>query len=254
MSLIPGKSLRSLGLVAALFGLVACVENNGDAGLILLRNTAPEEDCVLDTSTSMFLNGGIIQSNSPVGYIFTPLIRNDLVVADEEATAPKTVFLEGARVELSFYDSGLFSETELTSLESRGLTEFMVPLSGAVDPGGGLAVLSFEIVPQALLFEIGQALPAASEANPTPSTVLDARIQMFGSRGGGDIDSNWFRYPVEVCRDCLTVVVNSCDALSDSFDPRTGGVCNPRQDGFLDCCSTDEGVVCPATPSEASDL
>lgn len=245
MSPAPRISLRPFVLVAALSGLVACVEDNADAGLLILRNIAPGDDCTLDTTTVNFINHGRIQSNSLAGYLFTPLVRNDLVISDNEAEGPKTVFLEGARVEISFYDPTLFTEEQLTDLANRSLTSFVVPVSGSVEPAGGLAALGFEVVPRQLLIEVGNALPAATPENPAPTTVVDARVQMFGSRGGGEIESNWFHYPVEVCVNCLTIDHGECSALPDSFDARTGGVCNPVQDGYVDCC--DGGAVCPAT-------
>jgi hypothetical protein len=243
---------RLLAVATALAALAACVDNNADAPMQILRNLAPAEGCILDPGTTTFTNQGRIESTSQGGYLFTPLVQNNLTLLDNEATSPKTIFLEGARVELSFYDTTLFPASAVATLKSRGLTEFIVPMSGSFEPDGGTAALGFTIVPVDLLVAIDSILPQASATSPSPSTVIDARIQLFGKRGGGSTASNWFRYPVEVCRDCLVVNHGSCASLPSGFSARTGGVCNPLQDGFVDCCMNAAMLSCPAMPVTSS--
>lgn len=223
----------------------ACVDNNADSGLVILRNIAPELGCTVDPTSSTTRNSGVIEVDSPVGYVFTPVVRNDLVAADGENITAKSIFVTGARVEIDFLDDALFTDAEQTQFDTDGLTRFMVPSSGAIDPNGGLQSYHLEIVPTALLAKIEPKL-VATTADPTPSTMLTVRVQFFGTRTGSSLSSNWFAYPVEVCLGCLTSVLGPCDTLPEG-DYLTGGACGPQQDGVTECClAADSSLVCPA--------
>ena len=238
---------RPLIALTCSLALAACVENNADAGFVVLRNLVPATGCVVDPTSDAFKSSGIIQSDSTSGYVFTPLVRNDLVTVEGESPTRKSIFMEGARVTISFYDTMLFSAAELTAMETAGLTKFIAPTSGAVGPDGSTATFILEVVPAELLAAIDAKLPTAG-TDPTPSALLDVHVQMFGSVGGSTISSNTFRYPVEVCRDCLVSVIGACAGLDPGADYPSGGACNPVQDGQLVCCtSSTGGMVCPAT-------
>ncbi|MBK9036610.1 MAG: hypothetical protein IPL61_36070 [Myxococcales bacterium] len=242
--------LTTFALVLPLAALAAaCVSDNADSGLVIVRNIAPEPGCVVSTSSDVFKASGRIEADSPVGYIFTPLVRNDLVTGDGENQTAKSVFISGARVTIDFYDPDLFTAAEQTTMDTAGLTKFVSPSSGAIDPDGGTATFQLEIVPTELLTAIGAKLTPTA-ATPDPSALLDVRVQFFGTRSGSDVSSNVFRYPVGVCVDCLTRVLGPCEGLAADGEYGTGGNCGPVQDGDLDCC-TDAlgGLVCPAVPA-----
>lgn len=224
----------------------ACVDNNADSGLVILRNVAPELGCTVDPGSSSVRTSGVIEDDAVGGYVFTPVVRNDLVTFDGENITAKSIFVSGARVTIDFYDPDLFTAAEQTTFDTDGLTKFVVPSSGAIDPDGGLQTFHLEIVPAELIAKIAPKL-AAVTTTPIPSTVLDVRVQFFGTRAGDDVSSNTFRYPVEVCHGCLTNVLGPCDMLPDG-EPRAGGVCGPDQDGVTDCCVAADGttLVCPA--------
>ncbi|MBL8624657.1 MAG: hypothetical protein JNK64_25335 [Myxococcales bacterium] len=223
----------------------ACVDNNADSGLVILRNVAPELGCNVDPGSSSVRTSGIIEDDAVTGYVFTPVVRNDLVTVEGENITAKSIFVSGARVTIDFYDPDLFTAAEQTTFDTDGLTKFVVPSSGAIDPDGGLQTFHLEIVPTELIAKIAPKL-AAMTTDATPSTVLDVRVQFFGTRAGDDVSSNTFRYPVTVCHGCLTNVLGACDMLPDG-EPRAGGACSPDQDGVIDCClAADSSLVCPA--------
>ncbi len=224
----------------------ACVDNNADSGLVILRNVAPEQGCIVDPTSSAVRTSGIIEDDAAGGYVFTPVVRNDLVSFEGENITARSIFVSGARVTIDFYDAALFTAAEQATFDTDGLTKFVVPSSGAIDPNGGMQTFHLEIVPSELIAKIAPKL-AAMTTDPTPSTILDVRVQFFGTRAGDDVSSNTFRYPVEVCHGCLTNVLGPCDTLSSSIEARVGGVCGPDQDGVVDCClAADSSLVCPA--------
>jgi hypothetical protein len=228
-------------------GLGACVDDGSDAPLRIIGNVAPGEGCSIDSASTTFQDDGVIEASSIIGYVFTPSVRNDLQIVGDEAIGPKTIYVTHAKVEIQFYDPDFENVTTDSSL-----LKFQVPTSGAVDPDGGTSAFSFEIVPPELLSLIGARLGQPTATNPLPRTVLDARVQMVGSRGGGggEVTSNVFRYPVEVCNGCVQVELGDCALLTTGFMGSTGGACNALQDGVLECCNG--GEVCPAAPPPAA--
>jgi hypothetical protein len=247
----PFRTSPLLTTLPLALGLGACVDGNADAGLTVLHVIAPQTGCTFDTASSAILGAGIIESGAPGGYLMGPEIRNDLATADGEAKTPKTVFLTGAQVEIEFYDDTLFTAAERSALAADGLTRFVVPFSGSVEPDGGSTVVPFEAVPVALLRRIGDRLPEPSSDDPAPRAVLDVRFQVTGTRGGGGVESNLFRYPVQVCNDCLTTYLGSCAALASNEPIATGGVCQLVQDGHVDCCVADhDDLEVPCGPED----
>lgn len=233
---------RTIFAFVALAGLGACVESGDNAPLRIIGNVAPADNCIVDSGSNTFLPGGVIESGSLLGYVFTPSVRNDLQSIEGEPIGPKTIYVTHARVRISFYDPDFEDVTSDSSLLS-----FSVPTSGSIEPNGGLGAYRLEIAPRELLTLIGARLGAPTMENPIPRTVIDAQVQMFGSRGGGggEEESNVFRYPIEVCVGCLSNDAGACQSLPTGFQARTGGACNVAQDGVTDCC--DNFTVCPAS-------
>jgi hypothetical protein len=226
-----------LSILPLALGLGACVDGGADSGLTVLHVVAPETGCTFSTSATTTLPAGTIQANATGGYLMAPEVRNDLTLNDGEAISPKTIFITGARVEIDFYDPSPFSADEEAELAADGLTRFLVPFSGSIEPNGGTAVLPFEAVPLPLLRRIGTLLPEPTEENPDPRVILDVQIREIGTRGGGSVESNLFHYPVQVCTSCLTSDLGRCVDLGTTTVIRTGGACQQRQDGVLDCCA-----------------
>ncbi len=235
-------NVRMLALCGVLgLGAGACVDNYSDSGLRILGNVAPGGQCDVDSSSTTFHDDGLIDANSPLGYVFTPSVINDLQTREGEPIGPKTIYVTAARVRISFYDPD-FDDLPVDA----SLLRFQVPTSGAIEPNGGTAAYSFEVVPAELLAAIGARLPDPTTEKPLSRTTLDVSVQMVGSHGASEVVSNAFRYPIEVCDSCVLNDVGSCDTLPDGFVARTGGSCNVFQDGVIDCC--DNFTVCPATP------
>jgi len=235
---------RPLITTIAALALTACVDNNADSGLTILRNLAPATGCEITADSTSFRGSGLIDTGASSGYLFTPVARNDLLIADGESATARTIFVEGAHVTVGFFDDKLFTAAERDTFTTDGVTRFAIPTSGALDPGGGTATFNFEIVPVELLEAIGAKLPVGG------STLLNVSVQIYGSRTGSTVESNVFKYPVEVCKDCLKRNLGACATLPSNFEADPGGACNLLQDGALDCCMNGAIEVCPATPTD----
>lgn len=240
--------LSSVATLLPLVALAACVDNDADAGMVILRNVAPAEGCVASTDSDVFQSSGKIQVDSPYGYLFTPLIRNDMTTLEGQNPTQRTIFIESIDATVDIFEPEVFTLAELTELETDGLTRFRTPASGSIAPNGGLMTLQAVIVPPELLAAIAPKLTAERDR-----ITLDVRVQARGTHAGTSVTSNSFRYPVLVCRDCLAAVVGDCDAIDPDATYQQGGACNPLQDGLLDCCTTAEGTLrCPAVATPMS--
>jgi hypothetical protein len=240
------KLAPSLFVVAAGLIMAACVDN-GDSTVVILQNQVPGEACTVSGSeTDTFISAGVIDARSTSGYVFTPLVKN-FATAEAGQERLRIAFVEGARVEITFLqDPDLFTETQLTAFREAGLTRFEVPMTGPIDPEGTSSFV-FEIVPPELLAQIAEKLPFTDNGFDRTSTLLQVAIRLVGSLGDDSFESQLYRYPVDVCVDCLINDLGACNALATSFVPtNTGGACNTAQDYTVDCCSDDTGLVCPA--------
>lgn len=230
---------RSLLLIPCL-GLAACVDGS-DENIVILQNQVPEPGCVIPGSQdTAFIGSGIIEAGSQLGYRFNPLLKN---FADtENATQQDIAFVQGATVDIDVV-SGEFDAATLAEFRADGLTHFRVPFAASIEPNETTS-LSFEIVPQDLLERLQQELPTD---DPTDHALLIITVRVDGRVGSSGFETQAFEYPVEVCNGCLTNVLGACSTIETSFMPvNTGGECNPVQDATVDCCSTSDGLVCPA--------
>jgi hypothetical protein len=221
---------RTTLVTAFLSSLVALAGACTDGGesLIILQNQAPGTGCQISASAgSDFISRGEIEVASPVGYLFTPLVRS---LVNETQSSQRLVVVQGADVDITLPD-GVTVDPALLSFSQR--------FSGTITAGGDTS-FAFEIVPRPLL----EAL--AGTVSPDRTVQLIARVSVFGTLDGGDVKSVPFDYPVDVCEGCLVVNNGSCSALSGEFVPRTGNDCNPFQDQVVDCCDDGTGLICPA--------
>ncbi len=246
-------SLCSAVVLATLVAAAGCAADSGDNALLILANKAPEEGCAFDNSTTgaVFDSGRydvyLLDPQSSSGaFLAAPLVQNLTLV--NEASAPeliarRTALMKGVHVSISFTDDTLFPAAEVAALKTAGLLQFDARFAGTIEPNLGTGVFPVEVVPNALL----QKIKTVIAAQPTEVHVgLIVSLSAYGELGGSTVDSAPFDLPIDICNGCLTQILGPCDALPESVMPRTGGACDVRQDGAVDCCTVEGGYVCPA--------
>lgn len=207
--------------LAALAGGAACTEN--DESMVILKNSVPQEGCALEASDQgQFQSSGRIHPQSQVGYIFTPVVRS---LITEKAGVDRLIFMRGADITVE-------------DVAGAELAQFGVRFSGTIAPGG-LGAFGFEVLPPNLIAGIGEAL-------------VSARVQVYGDFAGGEVRSDEFIYPIQICADCFYDVLGLCSELEDNYQGVIdGSACNPLQDGTVECCDDGTGkLVCPAVGPE----
>lgn len=239
-----------VGLLAtALAGpfLSGCSEDGGQ--FVILRNQAMGDECLIPGDPGApyvgdgVLDVALVRDQAIVGYVLTPLLRNDLPsVGEPGSPEPNRLALHSFKVTV---EPDAAAPDEIHALFDRlatsRLTSFEEPWSGSVDPAGGHAPASTVIVPADLARQIRETrvLERLSHIQ------LFARVRAVARRQYGTMESSEFRYPVSVCQGCLIRNVRACP-----FAPvNKGNPCNLAQDGAVDCCLEANGTpVCPSRP------
>lgn len=212
----------------------ACVDTGGEP-LLILQNSEPGADCQPNVSATRFLSSGLIDTGADVGYVFTPLVES---LIEEQGNADRRIFISGANVDIRF-QGDIFSAGERETMREEALTSFSQSFSASIGPSDRVA-LAFTVVPKTLLTRMEGKLGDGEFAT------LFAEVSILGTLGDGDVESNVFTYPIDVCNGCTQNVVGDCSALPEAFTAREGGICQPLQDGFVDCCLSDGTLICPA--------
>lgn len=223
-------------LAGALTCQVACTADGAES-MLIIRNQLPDEGCAVSTGTSgPYQPRGRIDVSSVNGYRFTPLVSS---TAEENPPASlRRIFVEGANVDISFQGSNI--PTPGAGLENS--INFRAPFSGSIEAEGE-TTFDFEIVTRELLADL------VDDVTPDNPVQIMASVTIVGELDGDTIESNTFKYPVEVCDGCMRNVLGPCLGLPEETEISQGGVCNTDQDGALDCCTAEDGsLTCPAIP------
>jgi hypothetical protein len=231
----------TLALVAWLGGCVA----DGDGGILVLKNVHPATGCSPNaTGDEPAIGHGTLDLLLPSGYLFIAQLRSR-ITATTGQEAERTIITSGAKIDITFPGSELFSAADLADLKASGLTHVKQLFSADLAPNGGIADIGFELIPAAL------AQRVAAKADLTKPFRLEtvATFTVEGNLAGQTVASQAFTFPVTLGNNLSVNVAGACPLPKDFGMPRTGYACNPAQDGMVDCCDRAGTLVCPATVS-----
>ncbi len=206
----------------------------------VLMASPPECKYRADESATL-LAGGTLDVGFGRGYLAGLLVGNQLAAqGDKERSRTETsrISLNGAEIRLLGVSEG--GEHELGFFSSPG-TGFINPSEGA---DAGYGVVAVMVIPDAEMVagEVGR--------------YVIAEIRVFGETlGGREIESNVYRFPIEVCWGCL-VTFDSIDGGGQCFveSGATGTEdppCRFGQDEVVSCttCMGSFPDVCAVAPS-----
>src|SRR5262249_53966714 len=94
---------------------------------------------------------------------------------------------------------------------------------------------------------------AFANTGPGFNGIVVANTRAIGVHAGGDIQSAWFKFPVQVCNGCLAGNPHA-PCPTGGYEPSTvlKGGCYPTQDFPVTCC-TSNGIICgEGVPMKAS--
>jgi hypothetical protein len=207
-----------LAAVAALAG--GCIADAGET-MVIIQNQVPAEGCVVSSSVSdTYRPFGSLDASGGHGYLFTPVVQSRAETRAGDDPTRRLIAVQGATVRLE-------AQVGTTTFDFQDApTEFSIPTSGSVPPGGTLG-MGFDILLASHAAEIDRRLGDSDEM------LILAEVVVFGKLAGSNVESDPFTYPLSACRGCLTSLIDSCLLLP--------GACRPFQDAGLDCSQEPSG-------------
>jgi len=232
-----------LGVAVALGGMLGgCVADSDDGGLMVMKNVAADDMCMVSPAeTEKFISHGSLDLLLPSGYLFIAQMKSRITALDGQEDQ-RTIIVSHAKVDITFPNSQLFSDSELADLRTTGLTHFKQLFTAAVRPNGGLTDVGFELIP------IELALKIATKTDPGKFFRVEAlaTFTIEGDMSGEMVSSQVFAYPVTIGNQVMVSIPGTCPLPHDFGMPRTGYACNAAQDGVIDCCMNGNVLRCPA--------
>ncbi len=227
-----------LGLILAT-ALAGCTADDA-GGILLLKNVLAGEDCTTSASEDETgISHGSLDTLIPSDYVFIAQMRSRIVAIDGEESQ-RTIITSGARVDITFPGSSLFSAEEIAELRESGLTKFRQLFVAPIAPNSGITDAGFVLVPQSLIERIAPKLQGSQRLQ------LVASFTVEGSMSGQHIESQEFSYPITVGNGLSVNSIGACALVAEGQETSNGYSCNPFQDGVIDCCTSGGSLVCPA--------
>jgi len=228
---------------------------------IIVQDQVPDPGCVIPTTLGAVyratgdLDVRVVSSTAVAGYVLFPLLQNNLSPPQGQASDPNRIALSGYDVHVTLAPDATLTGpiTDLfNGLESgqpngvpSPLVEFSVPTSGSVASGGGNTSSAVDVV-QAELARQMHTMWTLSPSMPA-YIYLTAIVRARGKTLQGSVESDAFNFPIRVCDGCLIANVDSLPVCPVTQAPtNVGNTCNVAQDGFVDCCTFGDELVCPS--------
>jgi hypothetical protein len=241
------SSTTSSWFAAALLplALAACGRVPGQFEILNDQVPSMSGGCTIPVEPTVYQGKGtldvsIVRGDFDTAYLFFPLIENNLS-GTGQANDPNQIQLTGFDVDISQIGETTTAAAQVLAGVDPGLLHFRVPWSGGVSSNGGHVSASVASVPTALALQ----LASAGGLSAGPDLTLNLRVQALGTTNSGrSLTSDPFNFPVEVCNGCLVANVAPCPFAAAPANP--GNTCNPAQDDYVDCCTDNGTLICPA--------
>ena len=224
------RSLCCTALVAA--ALAACTDNRATFFVRDIKIPTTSDCEVQSDRNAAFRPYGIMDLGLTQAYYLHPLVENAMessVRLNPSTAESNRIAVTGAQVRLR------------SSTGESIATDYFVPTSGLVEPGGVVAT-SFQAVPPGYL--------TAGGAND----MVIVEFKMLGTTGGGiEVDTPWFAFPLYTCTGCLVMFppeawdeIMGCYNCWDIGSGTDDIPCVIGQDDYVDCrfCATSNEALC----------
>ncbi len=228
-------------LVVAIFILLvagACVQET--PAIFIVQNSALDPSCEPSkTATGEVLGAGRMDLTVARSYRMNLLVEN-LMGSSAEASlggGGAAGTYEGNRV--TFTNALVSIQGPENGLQVALPTDQAIPISGTLEPNTS-TVVEMDVIGNALGSQLAAAITRRGTIVPLTVTVRFEGVTTSGT----DVESNSFRFPMEVCRGCLLDFppeaddpdYEQADCLAEQTESTsTEELCFPGQDEPLDC-------------------
>lgn len=221
----------------------ACVRN--DSTVFIRECMVVQHDtCIGPTpsTNTQFWTGGLLDTRYRTRYDCLALVENQLVARGD----PNKARTETSRIE--FYEAEVQILTPDTKTPANGYSvptsQFSIPVTGFADPGSGadpgLGTVGINMIDAGTAKKLGEQ----AVGNNTVVTVVVSVVLHGKTLGGTEVQTNEFRYPLDICYGCLcdNSAVVAPDTCSVSVTAPAGD-CLLGQDQSYDCRLTHEDCL-----------
>jgi hypothetical protein len=220
---------------------------------IIVQNQVPNPDCTIPAVLgSLYRGEGVLDvrllGDGPTGYQFFPLLQNNF----PGPSAGQTV--DANRIALSGFDidvtlpvdappdssiTALFGQLATSSMTGGPdpLIEYSTLTSGSVASGGGDTASSVNVFPGDLAHKIRDL----GVLSPVNHFWVMASVRARGDTLVNSVESDAFKYPIELCDGCLMLDQGTCPAAT-----LDGNSCYVGQDSGTGCCTQGGSLFCPS--------
>lgn len=243
-----------LAVVFAVSGAISgavsgCAADGGDGGILVLKNVHPDTMCTTNSLDSeVSVSRGVLDLLQPSDYVFIAQMKSRITALTGQEDQ-RTILTTGAKIDIAFPGSTLFSDVDLADLKASGLTHFKSLFSAPIPPGA-LRDGDFVLIPFALVQRIAEKAMVTTTSTALVRIDAVATFTVEGDMAGETVTSQPFTFPVTLGNGLAVDILGTCPLPKGTPTPRTGYVCNPAQDGIVDCClRPDKTLLCPASVS-----
>ncbi len=234
-----------LGLALA-FG---CGDETGQ--FVIVQNQIPDQTCTVPGAKGDAYRGegrldvALVGDDAQVGYRLFPLLQNNLRHLGR-SREPNRLVLDSFSVRVEVAGDAPKTVIDAFNKSDERLRRYEEPWSGTLDPGGSTVSAGVTVVAG----ELARRIRATRALETQGSMRLFVNVRALARKlDGGFVASDEFRFPITVCQGCLVSNVQACPVLPRNL----GNACNIAQDVPVDCCLSDNRLVCPAVgPSAAA--
>mgnify|MGYP001825943600 CR=1 FL=1 len=167
------------------------------------------------------VSNGLLDVAGKEGYRISAIIMNDLLSSTGTDQQPERSRLAVRKFMIKI-DLGQAGAANAPS----ELTDFEIPVSGTITPGGTAEIGYFPVVPAALVAYLN--FPSGHRP------MIVATIQVEAEQNGSTVESAEYSFPIELCSGCLVRDVGGCPTEDDTY---TTNSCGLPQDEPVTCCT-----------------
>lgn len=248
----------AIGAAALVTSIAGCGTPPGQ--FVIIQNQVPETaggGCLIPSTLGTVYRGEgamdvrLVRSDAQEGYVLFPVMQNNYPSPQGQSSGdPNRIALTNYQVDVTVPDdapadeiTNLVNNLRFASDVPDPLVHYSAPTSGSVTSGGGNTAGAINVIPA----ELARRIRATGVLATKPYVWIYVQVRSVGrfDGTGSSVESDSFRYPIRVCDGCMTQNVGMCPVPSDAVS--LGNPCNIAQDGFVTCCSSGTGLVCPAS-------
>jgi len=236
----------------------------GDQGTCMVSQSDCSTGCLTTGAVDVMLHQYNIQdfSYSAVDYTVAVMVRNNIDIGST-TTGGDAIFMQRIEVDLEYLyapEDPAYVQGVADAINSN--VAFYTATSGTVEAGDVRTYTNIPLLPAPALQEMAESIcprglnPPCPPGQSSPFThPVRATLRFVGDRGNVPVESNGYKFPIQICKGCLALGIDNPQLLCDGSSPATVGLgsfcghpCNRMPfDVPVTCCMNGSNPICPAT-------